>query len=84
MRIFVGNLPWAKTDKDVQELFEIHGPVKSCKVITDRETGKSRGFGFVEIADDAQAREVIDALKGYNWDGRELIVDEAKSRPKPL
>jgi len=84
MRIFVGNLPWSKADKDLQELFEAHGRVKSCKVVTDRDTGKSRGFGFVEIVDAAQAQAAIDALRDYDWAGWKLVVDEAKPRVKPL
>ena len=79
-KLYVGNLPFSATEAQVTELFEKHGTVHSVALITDRETGRPRGFGFVEIDDDA-AKAAIDALNGYNMDGRELNVNEAKERP---
>ena len=79
-KLYVGNLPFSATEAQVTELFEKHGTVHSVALITDRETGRPRGFGFVEIDDDA-AKAAIDALNGYDMDGRELNVNEAKERP---
>ncbi len=80
MKIYVGNLPWSIDDTSLSALFETHGEVASANVITDRETGRSRGFGFVEMMDDGQAREAITALTDYQCDGRALNVNEAKPR----
>lgn len=77
--IFVGNLPYSTTDEQMRELFEAHGTVESAKVITDRVTGRSRGFGFVEM-DDAGAEAAIAALNGSEIDGRPLRVDLAHER----
>jgi cold-inducible RNA-binding protein len=77
--IFVGNLPYSTTDELMRELFEAHGTVESAKVITDRVTGRSRGFGFVEM-DDAGAEAAIAALNGSEIDGRPLRVDLAHER----
>jgi RNA recognition motif-containing protein len=78
-RIYVGNLPFSTTDEELEELFARHGAVESAKVITDRETGRSRGFGFVEMgADDADS--AIQALDGKDVDGRALRVNEARER----
>ena len=77
--IFVGNLPYSTTDEEMRELFEAHGTVESAKVITDRVTGRSRGFGFVEM-DDAGAEAAIAALNGTEIDGRPLRVDGAHER----
>lgn len=79
MNIFVGNLPYSTTSSDLEALFAQHGAVQSAAVITDRETGRSRGFGFVEMADD-EARAAIEALNGYDVDGRNLTVNEARPR----
>ena len=79
--IYVGNLVWDATADDLLELFEKHGKVTRAQVITDRETGRSRGFGFVEMANDSEADQAITALNGYNMEGRALNVNEA--RPKP-
>ena len=78
--IFVGNLDFAATDSSVRSLFEPYGPVDRVNVVTDRETGRSRGFAFVEMADEDAADRAINALNGYNLDGRALNVNEA--RPK--
>lgn len=80
MRLFVGSLPWATDDKALQDLFSQFGEVISAKVLMDRATGRSRGFGFVEMADDAQAREAIDKLNNSDFQGRKLVVNEARPR----
>src|SRR5215813_9791141 len=78
--IYVGNLAWAVTADDLLELFGQHGKVARAQVITDRETGRSRGFGFVEMENDAEAQKAIDALNGFDFNGRPLTVNEAKPR----
>jgi RNA recognition motif-containing protein len=78
--IYVGNLVWECTADDLLALFQEHGAVKSAQVITDRETGRSRGFGFVEMSNDAEAQKAIDALNGADFRGRPLTVNEAKPR----
>ena len=78
MNIYVGNISWGLTDKDLENVFAEYGTVDSAKIITDRATGRSRGFGFVEMSDGAEA--AIEALNGTEVDGRELVVNE--SRPK--
>jgi RNA recognition motif-containing protein len=78
--IYVGNLVWDCTADDLLALFQEHGQVARAQVITDRETGRSRGFGFVEMNDDAEAQKAIDALNGTDYKGRPLTVNEAKPR----
>ncbi len=78
--IYVGNLPWSYKDDSLKELFEEHGEVTSAKVIVDRMSGRSRGFGFVEMASGEEAGAAIEALNGYEADGRELKVNEARPR----
>ena len=78
--IYVGNLPWSYKDDTLRELFEEHGEVSDAKVIVDRMSGRSRGFGFVEMASEEDAATAIEALNGYDADGRELKVNEAKPR----
>ena len=80
MNIYVGNLSWNTDDAQVNDLFSQYGQVDSARVLTDRETGRSRGFGFVEMANDDEARAAIDALNGYELDGRQLRVNEARPR----
>jgi RNA recognition motif-containing protein len=80
MKIFVGNLSFGATEDSVRELFETHGAVETVSIVTDRDTGRSRGFGFVEMANDAEAGNAIGALSGRQVDGRSLTVNEA--RPK--
>ncbi len=77
--IYVGNLAWSTTDADLRNLFADYGDVISARVIEDRETGRSRGFGFVEM-DDAGAAQAIQALNGKNIGGRDLKVNEAQPR----
>lgn len=79
-KLFVGGIPWAAEDKDLQELFSAHGEVVSANVVKDKFTGKSRGFGFVEMATDEQAQAAIDALDGSEMMGRNIAVNVA--RPK--
>src|SRR3712207_1985380 len=78
--IYVGNLPWRIKDEELRELFQAHGSVRRAQVIKDRDTGRSRGFGFVEMDDDAEAQQAIEALNGADMDGRPLTVNEAKQR----
>src|SRR6266545_158276 len=78
--IYVGNLTWSATADDLLALFQEHGKVTRAQVITDRETGRSRGFGFVEMDNDAEAQKAIDALNGTDYKGRPLTVNEAKPR----
>jgi RNA recognition motif-containing protein len=78
--IYVGNLPFNATDQDVKVLFERHGQVQSVKLVNDRETGKPRGFGFVEMGS-AEAQAAIQSLNGYQMNGRPLRVNEAQERP---
>jgi RNA recognition motif-containing protein len=82
--IYVGNLPFRTTEDSVRDLFARYGEVQSVKLISDRETGKPRGFGFVEMDDDAAAAEAIKSLDGADFEGRNLKVNEAKPRePRP-
>lgn len=80
MRIYVGNLPYTTQDEDLNEAFSAFGEVESTIVIRDRETGRSRGFGFVEMSDDSSATAAIESLNGKNFQGRNLTVNEAKPR----
>jgi RNA recognition motif-containing protein len=80
MNIYVGNLSWEVTQEDLKEAFETHGQVASANLITDKYTGKSRGFGFVEMPVDNEARDAMSALNGADLKGRELNVNEAKPR----
>ena len=80
MNIYVGNLSFDETESSLETAFAAHGEVTSARIITDRETGRSRGFGFVEMGDEAQARAAIAALNGTNQNGRDLTVNEARPR----
>jgi RNA recognition motif-containing protein len=79
-KLYVGNLPYGVSDSDLRQLFEPHGTVESAQVIMDRDTGRSKGFGFVEMGNDQEAQTAIQALNGQELDGRSLTVNEA--RPK--
>jgi RNA recognition motif-containing protein len=79
MNLYVGNLPFSVTQDELEELFSQYGPVDRAQVITDRETGRSRGFGFVEMEDQA-AQDAIEALNGQQHGGRPLTVNEAKPK----
>ena len=80
MNIFVGNLAFSTTDRDLRQLFEPYGVVDEIRVITDRDTGRSKGFGFVEMHDGTAARTAITKLQGREMEGRTLTVNEAKPR----
>ena len=80
MNIYVGNLSYRVKEADLQQVMEDYGTVTSCKVIMDRETGKSNGFGFVEIADDAAGAKAIAELNGAEYEGRTMVVKEARPR----
>jgi cold-inducible RNA-binding protein len=79
-KLFVGSLPWSVNDEELKETFEKHGTVVSAKVITDRDTRRSRGFGFVEMESQDDARNAIKALHESELNGRNIVVNEAKSR----
>ena len=80
MNIFVGNLAFSATDDILRQLFESHGVVDKVNIITDRDTGRSKGFGFVEMPDSAAAKAAMQGLNGKELDGRALTVNEAKPR----
>jgi RNA recognition motif-containing protein len=82
MNIFVSRLNFKTTDEGLKDLFANYGEVTSAKIINDRESGRSRGFGFVEMADDDEAKKAIDELNGKEFDGREIVVAEARPRPE--
>nr|MBI3612942.1 RNA-binding protein [Nitrospirota bacterium] len=77
-KIYVGGLPYSATESQLNDLFAVHGAVESARVITDKFTGQSRGFGFVEMATAEEAKAAITALHGTQMDGRTLTVNEAK------
>ncbi len=79
-KLFVGSLPWSVDDEELKEKFEIHGTVISAKIITDRDTRKSRGFGFVEMENSSDAKNAITALNDSELNGRNIVVNEAKAR----
>ncbi|NQT29505.1 MAG: RNA-binding protein [Candidatus Saganbacteria bacterium] len=77
--LYIGNLPWKLSEDDIRAAFEAHAPVSSIRIISERDTGRSKGFGFVEV-EDADADKVVKAMNGFELGGRALIVNEA--RPK--
>ena len=80
MNIYVGNLPFSTTEEELREKASPYGEVSSCTVITDRETGRSRGFGFLEMPNDDEAKALIEGLNGQDLGGRTLTVNEARPR----
>ena len=80
MRIYVSNIPFSATDPQFEDLFTPYGQVKSAKLIQDRETGRPRGFGFVEMEDE-DAERAIKELNGWDWGGRKIVVQQAQERP---
>ena len=80
MRIFVANLTWSTTEEELSQLFESYGIVDRAQIITDRETGRSRGFGFVEMPNGSEAQAAIVGLNGTSLGGRPLTVNEARQR----
>ena len=81
-RLYVGNLPFSTTNDELKELFSAHGEVTSANVITDRDTGRSRGFGFVTFDDGEAASRAISEMDGQDLDGRTIKVNEAQDRPR--
>jgi cold-inducible RNA-binding protein len=79
-KLFVGSLPWSISDEELQAAFAPHGNVLSAKVVTDKETRRSRGFGFVEFENESEANAAIQALNGSDLKGRNIIVSEAKPK----
>ena len=79
-KIYVGNLPWSTTSAELEAMFAEHGAVNSAEVISDRETGRSRGFGFVEMESDEGMQAAVNALNGHEMNGRPLTVNEARER----
>jgi RNA recognition motif-containing protein len=77
-KLYVGNLPYSFRDEDLQRAFSAHGTVTSAKVMMERDTGRSKGFGFVEMGSDAEAQAAINALHGQQQGGRALVVNEAR------
>jgi len=82
MDIYVGNLPYSTSDDDLRSLFAAHGEVASARVVIDRATGRSKGFGFVEMPDRGQAQQAINALNEYDCEGRKLRVNESQPKPR--
>ena len=80
MKLYVGNLSYSTTSQSLQSLFAPHGEVRTAEVVMDRETGRSKGFGFVEMASDQAANAAISALNGKDLEGRSLTVNEARPR----
>ena len=79
-KLYVGGLPFSVTEEKLKELFESHGTVESAKVVTDRSTDRSRGFGFVEMSTEQEAEQAIEALNGTELEGRSLTVNESRPR----
>ena len=80
MNIYVGNLPYSIDRDQLREIFAAYGEVAAARIVNDRETGRSKGFGFVEMADNAQAKAAIEALNGSDIGGRKAVVNEARPR----
>lgn len=77
--LYVGNLPWSANETSLADAFRAHGTVLSSRIITDKETGRSRGFGFVEV-EDGDAEKMVTAMNGSDFGGRQIVVNEAKPR----
>jgi hypothetical protein len=83
-KLYVGNLPYTFRDEDLQQAFAAHGTVTSAKVMMERDTGRSKGFGFVEMGSDAEAQAAINGMNGQQYGGRGLVVNEARPmEPRP-
>jgi len=80
MNIYVGNLAFSLTEEELRDAFAAHGDVSSAKIISDRDTGRSKGFGFVEMPNDSEANSAIEALNGQDLNGRPVRVNEARPR----
>ena len=79
-KLFVGSLSWGTNDEALRQAFEVHGQIEEAVVISDRDTGRSRGFGFVEMGNSEHADQAISELNGHSMDGRQLNVNEARER----
>ena len=82
MTIFCGSLPWSLEESELRGYFEEYGEVSSARIITDRATGRSKGFGFVEMPNDDEAQNAIDSLNGSEMKGREVVVNQAEERKR--
>ena len=83
-KLYVGSLPYKTTDSDLSDLFSQAGPVASASVVSDKMTGRSRGFGFVEMSTDEEANKAIEMFNGQEMEGRKIVVNEARPfQPKP-
>jgi len=81
-KLYVGNFPWSTKEEELKGLFGAHGTIQSAKIITDKETGESRGFAFIEFSSPEEAKTAMTALEGYDVGGRALKVSEAREREK--
>lgn len=81
MNLYVGNLSWTMTEDDLRNLFEQYGTVSSIKIVKDRETGRSKGFGFVEMENDTEAQNALSSLYDKEILGRKIVINEAQERP---
>lgn len=81
MNLYVGNLSWTMTEDDLRNLFEQYGTVNSIKIVKDRETGRSKGFGFVEMENDTEAQNALSSLYDQEVLGRKIVINEAQERP---
>lgn len=81
MNLYVGNLSWTMTEDDLRTLFEQYGTVTSIKIVKDRETGRSKGFGFVEMENDTEAQNALSSLYDKEIQGRKIVINEAQERP---
>ncbi len=77
--LYVGNIPWSTTESELEQIFAQHGEVLDCRIITERATGRSRGYGFVEVSDD-DMENIMEKTDGTEMEGRKLVVNEAKPR----
>ena len=80
MNIFVGGIPWALSEEEIKEQFEKFGTVASARIITDKRTGRSKGYGFIEMPDDEEAKKAIEALNGSEMNGRKIGVTVSEER----
>ena len=80
MNIYVGNLPYSATENSMRELFETYGAITTSKIVTDKFTGSSRGFGFIEMPNADEAQKAIDELNGKDFEGRKIVVNESRPR----